>query len=98
MENILKQCFLHFRRVASIHGGAACQTGDADSSWAPDLTSGLHRSVNVHRGALLLVPQCQCISSFVFYIISDKTFCLIHISLEIIPTANKVHGVIYESS
>ena len=25
-------------------------------------------SVNVHRGALLLVPQRQCISSFVFYI------------------------------
>ena len=31
--------------------------GDADSSRAPGLTSGLQGSVNVHRGALLLVPQ-----------------------------------------
>ena len=42
--------------------------GDADSSRAPGLTSGLQGSVNVHRGALLLVPQGQWISSFVFYI------------------------------
>ena len=48
--------------------GAASQAGDADSSWAPGLTSGLQVSVNVHRGALLFVPQWQCISSFVFYI------------------------------
>ena len=48
--------------------GAASQAGDADSSWAPGLTSGLQGSVNVHRGALLLVQQRQCISSFVFYI------------------------------
>ena len=48
--------------------GAASQAGDADSSQAPGLTSGLQGSVNVHRGALLLVPQWQCISSFVFYI------------------------------
>ena len=34
--------------------GAACQAGDADSSWAPGLTSGLQGSVNVHRGAQLL--------------------------------------------
>ena len=34
----------------------------------PGLTSGLQGSVNVHRGALLLVPQWQCISSLVFYI------------------------------
>ena len=51
--------------------GAASQAGDADSSRAPGLTSGLQGSVNVHRGALLLVPQWQCISSFVFYI-ADK--------------------------
>ena len=44
--------------------------GDAYSSRAPGLTSGLQGSVNVHRGALLLVPQWQCISSFVFYVIS----------------------------
>ena len=47
--------------------GAASQAGDADSSRAPGLTSGLQGSVNVHRGTLLLVPQWQCISSFVFY-------------------------------
>ena len=39
--------------------GAASQAGDADSSRAPGLTSGLQGSVNVHRGALLLVPQEQ---------------------------------------
>ena len=37
--------------------GAASQAGDADSSRAPGLTSGLQGSVNIHRGALLLVPQ-----------------------------------------
>ena len=47
--------------------GAASQAGDADSSRAPGLTSGLQGSVNVHRGALLFVSQWQCISSFVFY-------------------------------
>ena len=47
---------------------AASQAGDADSSRAPGLTSGLQVSVNIHRGALLLVPEWQCISSFVFYI------------------------------
>ena len=48
---------------------AASQAGDADSSRTPGLTSGLQGSVNVHRGSLLLVPQWQCISSFVFYIV-----------------------------
>ena len=33
----------------------------------PGLASVLQGSVNVHRGALLLVPKGQCISSFVFY-------------------------------
>ena len=37
------------------------------SSRAPGLTSGLQGSVNVHRGALMLVLQWQCISSFVFF-------------------------------
>ena len=55
---------------------AASQGRDADSSRAPGLTSGLQRSVNVHRGALLLVPQWQCISSFVFYIYMLQLFCL----------------------
>ena len=48
--------------------GAASQAGDADSSQAPGLTSGLHGSMDVHRGVLLLVPQWQWFSSFVFYI------------------------------
>ena len=51
--------------------GAASQAGDADSSRAPGLTSGFQGSVNVQRGALLLVPQWHCISSFVFYICLD---------------------------
>ena len=37
--------------------GAASQAGDADSSRVPGLTSGLQGSVNVHRGALLMVLQ-----------------------------------------
>ena len=36
---------------------AASQAGDADSSRAPGLTSGLQGSVNLYRGALLLVAQ-----------------------------------------
>ena len=48
--------------------GVASQAEDADSSREPGLTSGFWGSVNVHRGALLLVPQWQCISYFVFYI------------------------------
>ena len=47
--------------------GAASQAGDDESSRAPGLTSGLQGSVNVHRGALLLVPQWQCISYFLFH-------------------------------
>ena len=54
--------------LRTLMAGAASQAGDADSSRAPGLTSGLQGSVSVHRGALLLVPQWQCISSFVFYI------------------------------
>ena len=54
--------------------GAASQAGDADSSRAPGLTSGFQGSVNVHRGALLLVSQWRRISSFVFYI--DKIMWL----------------------
>ena len=50
--------------------GRASQAGDADSAQAPGLTSGLQGSVNVHRGVLLFVPQWQCISYFVFYIMN----------------------------
>ena len=53
--------------------GAASQTGDADSSRAPGLTSGFQGSMNVDRVTLLLVPQWQCISSFVFYIVDIPT-------------------------
>ena len=48
---------LHAHDVLFLGAGAASQAGDADSSRAPGLTSGLQGSVNVHRGALLLVPQ-----------------------------------------
>ena len=62
--------------------GAASQAGDADSSQALGLNSGLQGSVNVHRGALLLVPQWRWISSFVFYKIYTLsyfyTFCVPH--------------------
>ena len=60
------RCDLTYLRAFMV--GAASQAGDADSSRAPGLTSGLQGSLNVHRGALLLVPQWRCISSFVFYI------------------------------
>ena len=36
-------------------------------------TSGLQGSMNVHRGALLWVPQWRHISSFVFYIVLAKS-------------------------
>ena len=42
--------------VWAFMAGAASQAGDADSSRAPGLTSGLQGFRNVHRGALLLVP------------------------------------------
>ena len=56
---------------------AASQAGDADSSRVPGIASGLQGSVNVHRGALLLVPQWQCISFFVFYIPTNRESCVI---------------------
>ena len=53
---------------------AASQAGDAESSRAPGLTSGLQGAVNVHSGTLLLVPQWRFISSIVFYMVfSDMT-------------------------
>ena len=58
--------------------GAASQAGDADSSRAPGLTSGLQGSVVVHRGALLLVPQWQCIRFFVFYLFDLLGFHLVY--------------------
>ena len=68
-----------YNRVAFI-SGAASQAGDADSSRAPGLTSGLQGSVNIHRGALLLVSQWQCISSFVFYILlTEESFYFNHV-------------------
>ena len=36
------------------------------TSRVPGLTPDLQGSVNIHRGALLFVPQWQCISSIVF--------------------------------
>ena len=65
--------------------GAASQAGDADSSRAPGLTSGLQGSVNINRGALLLVPQWQCISFFVFNIVAKF---LMHVIIDPIFMAN----------
>ena len=70
---------VHIQCPASIYALSLCrghswwvrlakQEINAGSSRAPGLTSGLPGSVNVHHGALLLVPQWQCISSFVFYV------------------------------
>ena len=64
------------------HQDSASQAGDADSFRAPGLTSGLQGSVNVHRGAYLLVPQWQCISSFVFYILSVNTCIDVDVKLQ----------------
>ena len=55
--------------------GAASQAGDTDSSRAPGLTSGLQGSVNVHHGALLLVPQWQCIS-FLYLTLKPRKLAL----------------------
>ena len=72
----------------------ASQAGDTDSSRAPGLASGLQRSVNVHRSTLLLVPQWQCISSFVFYIVV-KYNILWNIDLKWIFISNCVKGSEY---
>ena len=48
--------------------GAASQAGDADSSQAPGLTSCLHGSVNVRRGALLSVATVTV----------HQFFCILH--------------------
>ena len=49
--------------------GAASQAGDADSSRALGPTSGLQGSVNVNRGALLLVP-----------VTVHQFFCILHVN------------------
>ena len=46
---IMLMIFFYVSR--SFMAGAASQAGDANSSRAPGLTSGLQGSVNVHRGA-----------------------------------------------
>ena len=72
--------------------GVASQAGDADSSRAPGLTPGLQGSVNVHRGALLLVPQWQCISSFVFYIqFHFITYRDLKVTVNLQTLSNNVH-------
>ena len=68
----VKPPYIHFRCARAFMAGAASQAEDADSPRAPGLTSGFQGSVNVQRGALLLVPQWQYISSFVFYIKEKK--------------------------
>ena len=53
----IKPPYIPFDVSRAFVAGAASQVGDADSSRAPGLPSGLQGSVNVHRGALFLVPQ-----------------------------------------
>ena len=60
--------FNTFVVLRAFMAGAASQAGDADSSRAPGITSGLQGFVSVQRGAILLVTHWQCISSFAFYI------------------------------
>ena len=55
MVYVLKATFLCISIL--LLAGSASQAGDADPSQAPGLTSGLQGSANVHRGALLFVPQ-----------------------------------------
>ena len=54
------------------HSGTFRLWSDRAKRWAIRAdkyqSSGLQGSVNVHRGTLLLVPQWQCISCFVFFI------------------------------
>ena len=52
--------------------GAASQAGDADSSRAPGFICGLQGSVNVHLGALLLVPQWTV----------HQFLCILHLTLK----------------
>ena len=64
----VKPLYIPFVVSREFMAGVASQAGDADSSRAHGFTSDLQGSMNVYRGALLLVTQRQCISSFVFYI------------------------------
>ena len=62
--------------------GAASRAGDADSSRAPCLTSGLQGSVNVHRGALLFVPQWHCISSCLLHFCHTCSLCRVELVVQ----------------
>ena len=77
--------------------GAASPAGDADSSRAPGRTSGLQGSVNVHRGTLLFVPQWQCTSSFVFYIVFGPSTALYRPFLKHCTLTNKAVGTIWRA-
>ena len=63
LYSVYALCFVSRALMA----GAASQAGDADSSRAAGLTSGLKGSVNVRRGALLLVPQWYCASVLLYF-------------------------------
>ena len=71
--------------------GAASQAGDADSSRAPGLTSGLQGSVNVHLGASIVGATVTVHQFFLYFTLHPRktlqaqdfaesaknTFCLI---------------------
>ena len=65
MSGLHKYTFVASRVFIAV---AASQAGDAGSSRAPGLISGFRGPWVSNRGAIFLVPQWQCISSFVFYI------------------------------
>ena len=52
--------------------GVASQAGDADSSRAPGITSGLQGSVNVHRGGCYIVGATVTVHQF-FCILLTRT-------------------------
>ena len=55
---------------------AASQAGDAESSRTPGLNSSVQTSMNDHgvRYYIVFVPQWECISYSVFYIIAVKSY------------------------
>ena len=61
--------YIYFVVSRAFMAGAASQAGDADSSRAPGLTSGLQGSVNVH-------PWCSIVGATVTV---HQFFCILHL-------------------
>ena len=52
--------------------GEASQAGEAESPWAPDLTSGLHENMIAHRGTMLFVWQYVNILSYLIFEVKNN--------------------------